>query len=112
MGILNTFYSCDMFEMHSRFVLLLIVDHFLTFVTIKEKTSEISDVALVKETAKLLRQELLNSPYLYPFWPPTEKEVLSAKYITAPLAEACLSTLLTSRGWRSSRLTRIICSLA
>ena len=81
-------------------------------VPFKDSTSERSNVDLVKKTAKLLRQELLNSPDVYFSWPPTEREVLSAKYITPPLAEAFLSTLLTSRGLKSSRLTRIISSLA
>ena len=78
----------------------------------KDSTSERSDVELVKKTAKLLHQELLNSPDIYSSWPPTEREVLSAKYITPPLAEAFLSTLLTSCGSKSSRLTRIISSLS
>ena len=78
----------------------------------KDSTCERSDVELIKKTAKLLRQELLNSPYVYSFWPPTEREILSAKYITPPLAEAFLSTLLTSCGSKSSRLTQIISSLA
>ena len=72
----------------------------------------VRDVELVKKTAKLLRQELFNSPDVYSSWPPTEREVLSAKYITPPPAEAFLSTLLTSRGLKSSLLTRIINSLA
>ena len=47
---------------------------------------------LAKKTAKILRQELLNSPDIYPSSPPAEREVLP------PLAEAFLSIFLTSRG--------------
>ena len=81
-------------------------------VPFKDSRSERSDVELVKRTAKFLRQELLNSPNVYSPWSPTERELLSAKYITPLLAEAFLSTLLISRGSKSSRLTRIISSLA
>ena len=61
-------------------------------VPFKDSTSERSDADLVKKTAKLLRKELLNSPDVYSSWAPTERELLSAKYITLPLAEAFLST--------------------
>ena len=60
-------------------------------VPFKDSTSEKSDVELVKKTAKLLRQELLNSPVVYSSWLPIERKVLPAKYITPPLAEAFLS---------------------
>ena len=60
----------------------------------------------VKKTAKILRQELLNSPDIYSSSPPTKREVLP------PLAEAFLSIFLTSRGYKSSRLTQMISSLA
>ena len=65
MRSLNTLYLSDMFEIHSRFVVLLVVNHFFTYFTFKDSTSERSDVELVKETEKLLRQELLNSPDVY-----------------------------------------------
>ena len=81
-------------------------------VPFKDSTSESSDAELVKKTAKLLRQEHLSSPDVCSSWPPTEREVLSAKYISPPLVESFLSTLLTSSGSKSSRLTRIISSLA
>ena len=81
-------------------------------VPFKDRTSERSDAELVKKTPKVLRQELLNYPDVYSSWPPREREVLSGKYITPTLAEAFLSTLLTSRRSKSSRLTRIISSLA
>ena len=58
-------YLFDMFEIHSRFVVLLVVNRFFTYFTFKDSTSERSDVELVKETAKLLRQKLLNSPDVY-----------------------------------------------
>ena len=51
-----------------------------------EGRSERSDFELVKKTAKLLRQELLNSPDVYSSLLPTEREVLSGKYVTPPLA--------------------------
>ena len=81
-------------------------------VPFKDRTSERSDAELVKKTPKVLRQELLNYPDVYSSWPPREREVLSGKYITPTLAEVSLSTLLTSRRSKSSRLTRIISSLA
>ena len=81
-------------------------------VPFKGSSSEINDVELVKEIAKLLRQELLNSSDVYFSSPPKEREVLSAKYITQPLADVLSSTLLTSRGSKSSRLTEIISSFA
>ena len=47
----------------------------------KDSTSERSDVELLKKTAKRLLQELLNSLDVFSSWPPTEIEILSAKYI-------------------------------
>ena len=63
-------------------------------------------VEFVKKTAKILCQELLNSPDMYSFSPPTRREVIPTQ------AEAFLSIFLTSRGYKSSRLTQIISSLA
>ena len=62
-------------------------------------------VEFVKKTAKILCQELLNSPDMYSSSPPTKREVLPT------LAEAFLSIFLTSRGYKSSHLTQIISSL-
>ena len=56
-------------------------------VPLRDSTSERSDVELVKKTAKLLHQELSNSPDVYSSWSPTERDVLSAKYITPSLVE-------------------------
>ena len=56
-------------------------------VPLRDSTSERSDVELVKKTAKRLDQELSNSPDVYSSWSPTERDVLSAKYITPSLVE-------------------------
>ena len=51
-----------------------------------QESSEQSDGSeLVKQAAKLLREELLNSPDAYSSWSPTEKELLSAKYRSVDL---------------------------
>ena len=78
-----------------------------------QESSEQSDGSeLVKQAAKLLREELLNSPDAYSSWPPTEKELLSAKYNTPPLTQTFLSHLLNSRGRSSTRSSRLISSMA
>ena len=78
-----------------------------------QESSEQSDGSeLVKQAAKLLREELLNSSDAYSSWPPTEKELLSAKYNTPPLTQTFMSHLLNSRGRSSTRSSRLISSMA
>ena len=76
------------------------------------KEADVSDNSkLIKQAAKILQKELLDAPDVNSSWPPTEEQVLSAKYITPPLTKKFLSHF-TSRGKKSQRSLRLISSIA
>lgn len=71
-----------------------------------------STVKKIKETGRIIREELLKSKDLYSRWPPTEKELLTYKFKIPELTETLLVSILAAKGKTNERIKRITHSIA
>ena len=71
-----------------------------------------SSLKKVKEIGRLIREELMNAPEIYSCWPPTEKELLQNEFEIPPFTEAFLISVLSAKGKKTERTSRLISSIA
>ena len=81
--------------------------------TEKLKNVRIYDpVEVVKEAARIVRKELMESPDIYSEWPPTEKELLSKTFETTPFTRTLLSSIISKHAKNTDRNSRLVDSIA